>query len=371
MDIASMLGKEIANRRKALGLTLRRVEEIASELGYGVDNSQLARYERGRSMPSVEKLVILDHVLHLSFGQLLGLYRIHHARMRARIAAIGDGIANVRAGTEALVAARYTDAIVHYGHAERDDGRAGLEARLGTARALLHLGLPEASQGEVARLHSAIRGREEHRDLYTAGLLTGAAALEARDAFDLAKTTLWGIVHEASSSLESARAYRRLGDHFVLRAELGDAEAATEAMLSYTAADHAYREAPTDMRSERAELLLGLARAHALNGSSGRRTLELSRSLVQEAGLMPRYYATRALNERDPERSLMYAYQLPALIGARQEPYDRHDGVRLDALRVRWQHRPHAAVRRQIGTLLPMLHPRTASSRILERSLAA
>jgi transcriptional regulator with XRE-family HTH domain len=77
------LGGYLRRLREGYGYTLRRVEERAQELGDGIDNSQLSRFEKGKAVPSFEKLRTLARVFNVpvqQFSDVLDLERYDHLK---------------------------------------------------------------------------------------------------------------------------------------------------------------------------------------------------------------------------------------------------------------------------------------------------
>lgn len=72
------LGVYLKRLREGYGYTLRKVEERAHELGESIDNSQLSRFEKGKALPSFEKLRALARIFNVSvqnFSDVLDLER--------------------------------------------------------------------------------------------------------------------------------------------------------------------------------------------------------------------------------------------------------------------------------------------------------
>lgn len=65
-DLAARLSRNIAARRRALGLTQAQVAERL-----GVDTETLSRFERGKHLPSLLTLERLSNLLAASVGELL------------------------------------------------------------------------------------------------------------------------------------------------------------------------------------------------------------------------------------------------------------------------------------------------------------
>jgi tetratricopeptide (TPR) repeat protein len=73
---SARLGGYLRQLREGYGYTLRKVEERAMALGESIDNSQLSRFEKGKAVPSFEKLRALARVFNVSvqnFSDVLDL----------------------------------------------------------------------------------------------------------------------------------------------------------------------------------------------------------------------------------------------------------------------------------------------------------
>ena len=73
---ATRLGIYLRKLRQGYGYTLRKVEEHAVSLGEAIDNSQLSRFEKGKAIPSFEKLRALARVFNVpvqNFSDVLDL----------------------------------------------------------------------------------------------------------------------------------------------------------------------------------------------------------------------------------------------------------------------------------------------------------
>ena len=70
------LGLHLRRLREGYGYTLRKVEEKAFVLGESIDNSQLSRFEKGKALPSFDKLRALARIFNVSvqnFSDVLDL----------------------------------------------------------------------------------------------------------------------------------------------------------------------------------------------------------------------------------------------------------------------------------------------------------
>lgn len=70
------LGTYLRHLREGYGYTLRKVEEQATAIGEAIDNSQLSRFENGKTVPSFDKLRALARIFNVSvqtFADVLDL----------------------------------------------------------------------------------------------------------------------------------------------------------------------------------------------------------------------------------------------------------------------------------------------------------
>lgn len=73
---SARLGAYLRRLREGYGYTLRKVEEQSLALGEPIDNSQLSRFEKGKAVPSFEKLRALARIFNVSvqnFSDILDL----------------------------------------------------------------------------------------------------------------------------------------------------------------------------------------------------------------------------------------------------------------------------------------------------------
>jgi transcriptional regulator with XRE-family HTH domain len=73
---SARLGQHLRRLREGYGYTLRKVEEKAYSLGESIDNSQLSRFEKGKALPSFDKLRALARIFNVSiqnFSDVLDL----------------------------------------------------------------------------------------------------------------------------------------------------------------------------------------------------------------------------------------------------------------------------------------------------------
>ena len=75
-DATTRLGEYLRRLREGYGYTLRKVEERATAMGEAIDNSQLSRFEKGKALPSFDKLRALARVFNVpvqNFSDVLDL----------------------------------------------------------------------------------------------------------------------------------------------------------------------------------------------------------------------------------------------------------------------------------------------------------
>lgn len=63
---SARLGTYLRRLREGYGYTLRKVEEKATAMGEAIDNSQLSRFEKGKALPSFDKLRALARIFNVS-----------------------------------------------------------------------------------------------------------------------------------------------------------------------------------------------------------------------------------------------------------------------------------------------------------------
>ena len=82
-ETSTRLGSYLRRLREGYGYTLRKVEERAMAMGEAIDNSQLSRFEKGKSIPSFDKLRALARVFNVpiqSFSDVLDLEEYQHLK---------------------------------------------------------------------------------------------------------------------------------------------------------------------------------------------------------------------------------------------------------------------------------------------------
>jgi aryl-alcohol dehydrogenase-like predicted oxidoreductase/transcriptional regulator with XRE-family HTH domain len=153
------LGDYLRSLREGYGYTLRKVEERALTMGEAIDNSQLSRFEKGKAIPSFEKLRALARVFNVpvqNFSDVLDLEEYQHLKPTT-----ADHDALMRAGAEWMARGEHGRAFVTYERAlevSRDcvePNRAaelGAEARSRMAVALKALGKLYMTERELREI---------------------------------------------------------------------------------------------------------------------------------------------------------------------------------------------------------------------------
>jgi transcriptional regulator with XRE-family HTH domain len=156
---STRLGSYLRSLREGYGYTLRKVEERALAMGEAIDNSQLSRFEKGKAIPSFDKLRALARVFNVpvqNFSDVLDLeeYRdlgpatVDYAeliRLGGELRARGDHGASLVAYERALEAAQD-----EHDPARREEAVA--EARWRMAQALRVLGKLYMSERELREI---------------------------------------------------------------------------------------------------------------------------------------------------------------------------------------------------------------------------
>ncbi|HHN8457343.1 TPA: helix-turn-helix domain-containing protein [Morganella morganii] len=68
-SVSASVGRKIKDIRKSAGIS---GEELAKKLG--LTQQQISRYESGQSVMSIDTVVMIAHVLHVSVNELLSDY---------------------------------------------------------------------------------------------------------------------------------------------------------------------------------------------------------------------------------------------------------------------------------------------------------
>ena len=242
---ATRLGNYLRSLREGYGYTLRKVEERALALGEAIDNSQLSRFEKGKAIPSFEKLRALARVFNVpvqNFSDVLDLEEYQHLRPHS-----GTYDELLRLGAECMARGEHGRALVTYERAveltqelgdPQEAERLAAEARSRMAVALKSLGklfMTERELREILknsrRLTNGTRRRtllqlsylyRELGDLYLASVL-------AKESLDLARAegdsaaeagvlnTLGNIAHDEGRLDEALAYYERALEILVQR----------------------------------------------------------------------------------------------------------------------------------------------------------
>ncbi|HJQ98846.1 MAG TPA: helix-turn-helix transcriptional regulator [Candidatus Polarisedimenticolaceae bacterium] len=208
------LGQHLRRLREGYGYTLRKVEEKALTLGEAIDNSQLSRFEKGKALPSFDKLRALARIFNVSvqnFSDVLDLEELSAFRPEsddvAELLAIGADLFARGEPGRAFVAFEKVVEIAEAAPEGPDRIERLAEARWRMAaslKALGKLGMCERELREVLKLGATVGPRIRTRallhlafvyrelgDLYLAQVL-------AREALDLAAGAEDGALQAAA-----------------------------------------------------------------------------------------------------------------------------------------------------------------------------
>jgi tetratricopeptide (TPR) repeat protein len=230
IEASSRLGSYLRRLREGYGYTLRKVEERAMAMGEAIDNSQLSRFEKGKSIPSFDKLRALARVFNVpvqNFSDVLDLEEYQHLKPHER--EFGE---LVKAGAAWMARGEHGRAFVTYERAlECSSGEdEAAEARCRMATALKSLGklyMTERELREILKQRSKLGGRTRLRttlqlcylyrelgDFYLASIL-------ARECLELARleedsltqagvlNTLGNINHDEGQADRAVDYYRQ------------------------------------------------------------------------------------------------------------------------------------------------------------------
>jgi transcriptional regulator with XRE-family HTH domain len=199
------LGSYLRKLREGYGYTLRKVEEQAVAMGEAIDNSQLSRFEKGKAVPSFDKLRALGRVFNVpvqNFSDVLDLEEYQHLKPEG-----SDYAELLRSGADLMVAGQHGHAYVTFERALEiaettgDEGAQRIEhvteARWRMACALKRLGklyMTEQELREILKSRDQLKPNTRLRcllqlsylyrelgDLYLASVL-------ARECLDIAGT---------------------------------------------------------------------------------------------------------------------------------------------------------------------------------------
>lgn len=234
---SARLGAYLRHLREGYGYTLRKVEEQAMALGEAIDNSQLSRFEKGKAIPSFDKLRALARIFNVSvqtFSDVLDLERFEAYKPDS-----GDFDELLKSGADWIAAGEHGKAFVTFERAleiaEAEDpspqsAERAAEARWSMVTALRAMGklaMTERELREILKRRALLAPRtltrsllglsyvyRELGDLYLAGVL-------AREALDLAASdgdlktqagvlnTLGNIHHDEGDSGRALTYYQR------------------------------------------------------------------------------------------------------------------------------------------------------------------
>lgn len=233
---SSRLGSYLRQLREGYGYTLRKVEEHAVALGEAIDNSQLSRFEKGKAVPSFDKLRALARVFNVpvqSFSDVLDLEEFQEFKPAST-----DYAGLLRAGADLMAKGEGGRAFVAYERAleaaelEEDPVRRSelaAEARWRMACSLKALGKLYMAEHELreilkrrehltpkTRLRSLLQLGYLYRelgDLYLASVLVRECLALAREQGDLSTqagvlNSLGNILHDGGRPAEAAESYR-------------------------------------------------------------------------------------------------------------------------------------------------------------------
>ena len=234
------LGLYLRRLREGYGYTLRKVEERATAIGEAIDNSQLSRFEKGKAIPSFDKLRALARVFNVpvqNFSDVLDLEEYQHLRPEG-----GDYVALLKSGAELVERGEFGRAFVTYEKALEvaeaevvDDERREriAEARWRMAIALKKLGklqMTERELREILKHRDELSARTRRRallqlsflyrelgDLYLASVLARESLQLARDEGDRSAqagvlNSLGNIEFDENRFAEAEGAYREALD---------------------------------------------------------------------------------------------------------------------------------------------------------------
>ena len=230
---SSRLGTYLRRLRKGYGYTLRKVEERATAIGEAIDNSQLSRFEKGKAVPSFDKLRVLARVFNVpvqNFSDVLDLEEYQHLKPEE-----GDCTALIKEGQEWLAKGEHGRAFVTYERAmeqaeQADDVESAADARWRMACALKSLGklyMTERELREILKLRHQLSPSTRRRALLQLSYLYRElgdmylASVLARECLELAEAegdpiaeagvlnTLGNIHHDENRADLALESYRK------------------------------------------------------------------------------------------------------------------------------------------------------------------
>ncbi len=248
------LGKYLRRLREGYGYTLRKVEERSLAMGEAIDNSQLSRFEKGKAVPSFDKLRALARVFNVpvqNFSDVLDLEELEALDDEAQ-----DYESLIRSGAAHVAHGEHAKAFVAYERAvelaeSTADGLNRLEriaeARWRMACALKAMGklfMTERELRELLKISSQLPASTRLRcllqlsylyrelgDLYLALVLAKECLALCREAGDDQATeagvlnTMGNIVHDSTKPAdaipyfrESLELAKRMSGHLEMQA---------------------------------------------------------------------------------------------------------------------------------------------------------
>lgn len=237
---SARLGQHLRRLREGYGYTLRKVEEKAYTLGEAIDNSQLSRFEKGKALPSFDKLRALARIFNVSvqnFSDVLDLEEFEPLKPAGRDydELLADGARSFARAEHGRAFVAFERALEVIDEDETDDPRRAeraAEARWRMAAALKALGkltMCEHELREILKLRRETGPRIQVRtllqlgsvyrelgDLYLAEVLVRESlglALEAADPVSQATAlNTLGNIHETVDLVRALDCYERAYD---------------------------------------------------------------------------------------------------------------------------------------------------------------
>jgi transcriptional regulator with XRE-family HTH domain len=233
---ATRLGLYLRKLREGYGYTLRKVEEHAVSMGEAIDNSQLSRFEKGKAVPSFDKLRALARVFNVpvqNFSDVLDLEEYHQLKPDSE-----NFGGMLKTGSDLMAKGEAGRAFVTYERALEiaesleDPARRGdmiAEARWRMACALKALGklfMAEHELREILKNREHLSPKTQLRallqmgylyrelgDLYLASVLVRECLALAREQDDLSTqagvlNSLGNILHDGGRPVEAVESYR-------------------------------------------------------------------------------------------------------------------------------------------------------------------
>lgn len=231
------LGTYLRRLREGYGYTLRKVEEQSLLFGEPIDNSQLSRFEKGKAIPSFEKLRALARIFSVSvqnFSDILDLEEFEKLKPTS-----SDYDDLIRAGAAHFSSGEHGRAFVTFERAlevveQRPGGGpfddAAMEVRWRMAAALKALGklsMTEQELREILKRRHSLSPRTRMRTLLQLGYVYREmgdlylSSVLARECLEIAVTerdveaqagvlnTLGNIFHDEGDFAAAAGHYRR------------------------------------------------------------------------------------------------------------------------------------------------------------------